>query len=253
MACPTFFWPVGSNGCLEMLSQVNHWLDFAATAIDLLLLLRVVTLKLHRTYFFIALACLLSVFFDGVALWLGPDSDENLRVFLYSRFLYAFVYPVAAWDVFEEFTPHLAKLRRLAISRTITSLVLITLFGLALSAFLASGNDADDSVFLKTLAIFVWTGSAAASLSFLWVMHKEMRAQKLSPPRNTFVWLVFYELVLLGEIVSCFVVQISSMFSAAGKEILTLALLSYGMSVTVWCAIKLRALPREAPSEPAGA
>lgn len=242
---------VGSNGCLEILSQVNHWLDFAATAIDLLLLLRVLTLKLHKTYFFIALACLLTVFFDGVALWLGVESQENSRVFLYSRFLYAFVYPVAAWDVFEEFTLHLAKLRRLAISRTITSLVLITLFGLALSAFLASGSDADDSTFIKTLAVFVWTGSAAASLSFLWVMHKEMRAQKLSPPRNTFVWLVFYELILLGEIVNCFLLQIAGIFNRLAGEILTLTLLSYGMAVTLWCAIKLRSLRSEAPSEPA--
>jgi hypothetical protein len=228
-------------------------LDFAATAIDVLLLLRVLTLKLHRTYFFITLACVLSVFFDGVALWLGPDSQENFRAFLYSRFLYAFVYPVAAWDVFEEFTLHLAKLRRIAISRTITSLVLITLFGLALSAFLASGSDADDSTFIKTLAIFVWTGSAAASLSFLWVMHKEMRAQKLSPPRNTFVWLIFYELILLAEIANCFLLQISGIFSHAVAEILMLTLLAYGMSVTVWCAIKLRALHPEVPSEPAEA
>jgi hypothetical protein len=239
---------------LEILSQVNHWFDFAATAIDLLLLLRVLTLKLHRTYFFIALACLLSVFFDGVALWLGPDSQENFRVFLYSRFLFAFVFPVAAWDVFEEFTPHLAKLRHLAISRTITSLVLITLFGLALSAFLASGSDAaDDSIFIKTLAIFVWTGSAAASLSFLWVMHKEMRAQKLSPPRNTFVWLLFYELILLGEIANCFLLQIAGIFSQVVAEILMLVLLTYGMGVTIWCVIKLRALHPEAPSEPAKA
>jgi hypothetical protein len=238
---------------LELLSQVNHWLDFAATAIDLLLLLRVLTLKLHRTYFFIALACLLSVFFDGIALWLGVDSQENFRVFLYSRFLYAFVFPVAAWDVFEEFNPHLAKLRRLAISRTITSLVLITLFGLALSAFLSSGTDADDSTFVKTLAVFVWTGSAAASLSFLWVMHKEIRVQKLSPPRNTFVWLVFYELILLGEIVNCFLLQIAGVFNQAAAEAVTLALLTYGMAVTLWCAIKLRALHPEAPSEPANA
>jgi hypothetical protein len=238
---------------LELLSQVNHWLDFAATAIDLLLLLRVLTLKLHRTYFFIALACLLSVFFDGIALWLGVDSQENFRVFLYSRFLYAFVFPVAAWDVFEEFTPHLTKLRRLAISRTITSLVLITLFGLALSAFLSSASDADDSTFTKTLAVFVWTGSAAASLSFLWVMHKEIRAQKLSPPRNTFVWLVFYELILLGEIVNCFLLQIAGVFNQPAANAVTLALLTYGMAITLWCAIKLRALHPEAPSEPANA
>jgi hypothetical protein len=236
---------------LEILSQVNHWFDFAATAIDLLLLLRVLTLKLHRTYFFIALACLLSVFFDGVALWLGPDSQENFRVFLYSRFLYAFVFPVAAWDVFEEFAPNLAKLRRLAISRTITSLVLITLFGLALSAFLASGSEADDSTFIKTLAVFVWTGAAAASLSFLWVMHKELRTQKLAPPRNTSVWLLFYELILLGEIATCFLLQISGIFSQMVAEILMLALMSYGMGVTLWCAIKLRSLHTESPSEPA--
>jgi hypothetical protein len=246
-------WPVGSNGYLEILSQVNHGLDFAATGIDLLLLLRVVTLKLHRTYFFIALACLLSVFFDGIALWLGPESQENFRVFLYSRFLYAFVYPVAAWDVFEELAPHLAKLRRIAISRTITSMVLITLFGLALSAFLASGSDADSSTFIKTLGVFVWTGSTAASLSFLWVMHKEMRAQKLSPPRNTFVWLLFYELILLGEIANCFLLQIAGIFSQTVAEILTLTLLTYGMGVTAWCAIQLRALRPEVPSESAGA
>jgi hypothetical protein len=238
---------------LEILSQVNHWFDFAATAIDLLLLLRVLTLKLHRTYFFIALACLLSVFFDGVALWLGPDSQENFRVFLYSRFLYAFVFPVAAWDVFEEFAPNLAKLRRLAISRTITSLVLITLFGLALSAFLASGSEGDDSTFIKTLAVFVWTGAAAASLSFLWVMHKELRTQKLVPPRNTSVWLLFYELILLGEIATCFLLQISGIFSQMVAEILMLAVMSYGMGVTLWCAIKLRGLHIESPPEPAKA
>jgi hypothetical protein len=238
---------------LEILSQVNHWFDFAATAIDVLLLLRVLTLRLHKTYFFIALACLLAVFFDGIALWLGPNSEENTRVFLYSRFLYAFIFPVAAWDVFEEFAPTLAKLRRLAIARTITSLVLIALFGLALAAFIASGSEPDESAFVQTLAIFLWTGSAAASLSFLWVMHKEIRAKKLSPPHNTFVWLLFYELMLLGEIVNCFLVQISGMFSETIRQILMLVLMSYGMGVTVWCIIKLRALHSESPSEPAKA
>jgi len=238
---------------LEILSQVSHWFDFAATAIDVLLLLRVLTLKLHKTYFFIALACLLTVFFDGVALWLGPSSEANIRVFLYSRFLYAFIFPVAAWDVFEEFTPALAKLRRLAIARTITSLVLIALFGLALAAFIASGSEPDESAFLQTLAIFLWTGSAAASLSFLWVMHKEIRAKKLSPPHNTFVWLLFYELMLLGEIANCFLVQVSQVFSQTTREILMLVLMSYGMGVTLWCIIKLRALPTESSSEPAKA
>ena len=236
-----------------MLSQVNHWLYFVSSAVDLFLLLRVLGLKLQKTYFFITLACVLAVFFDAVGIWLGFESDENTRVFLYARFLYAFIYPVAAWDVFEELTPHLTKLRRLAISRTITSLVLITLFGLALSAFLSNGNDEDSLAFLKILAIFVWTGSSAASLSFLWVMHRGLRAQKITPPRNTFVWMIFFELILLAEITNCFLVQVSRDFNQTAREIAYLILGLYGVTVTAWCFFKLRALNPEAPSASASA
>ena len=158
-------------------------MNFVSAGVDVFLLLRVLGLKLHRTYVFITLACVLTVFFDAVYLWPGIGQQESDRAFYYSRFLYALVFPIAAWDVFEELKAPLAKLRRLAISRTITSLVLIAIFGLAIAAFV---GDTDGFEFVNTLAKFIWTGSAAASLSFLWVMHKGMRDQKTEAPRNTF-------------------------------------------------------------------
>jgi hypothetical protein len=51
-----------------MLSQLNHWMQYVGVAVDALLLLRILTLKLHRSYVFITLASVLAVFFDAIAL-----------------------------------------------------------------------------------------------------------------------------------------------------------------------------------------
>src|ERR1700712_5621930 len=110
-----------------MLSQVNHWMEYVVTCADVLLLLRVLTLRLHKTYLFLTLLCVLAVFFDGVDLWLG-DSPEGGRVFVYSRLLFAFVFPIAAWDVFEELSTQLATARRAAISRIVTRLLLVCIY-----------------------------------------------------------------------------------------------------------------------------
>jgi hypothetical protein len=236
-----------------MLSQVNHWMDFGSAGIDLILLLRVLTLKLHKTYLFITLACVLAVFFDGVTIWLGSESQESLRVFAYSRFLFAFVYPVAAWDVFEELKTALAGLRRLAISRTVTSLLMMTVFGLLLAGFADSGSDPNNLRFIFSLAVIVWTGSATGSLAFLWVMHRAVRAEKLDPPRNTHVWLIYFELFLAGEVVSCFYFLLPPFLNKNAIEILSLILGLYGIGITAWCILKLRAIPSDVPSTPLSA
>jgi hypothetical protein len=228
-----------------MLSQVNHWMEFVGAGIDVLLLLRVLTLKLHRTYLFITLACVLQVFFDAVLLWLGADSEESRRVFFYSKFLYAIVFPAAAWDVFEELKAQLANLRKMAISRTITSLLLVIIFGLVLAGFAESGNGPNDMAFLSVLSLVVWTGSATGSLAFLWVMHRGMRAQKLQPPNNTFVWLIFFELSLIGEVLYCFYLLVEPIFNPLVADILILLLMLYGTVITAWCILKLKALPSD--------
>ncbi len=233
-----------------MLTQTNHWLEFVATAIDAALLLRILTLKLHRTYTFITLAATLAVFLDGVMLWLGSDSKEFTRVFVYSRFLYAFVFPAAAWDVFEEIKAQVAKLRRLAIFRLISSLILAAIFGFMITGFASIEDQNGGPALGPTLALVIWAASSTASLALLWSMHRAIRAQHIELPRNTLVWLIFFQLSLIAEVLACLFTIAGPLLSAPVPDVLALLLSLYGIGITVWCIWKLRALPSDVPSAP---
>ncbi len=184
------------------MKEVNHWIEILGTAVDLALLLRIGQLKLYRTYssspwfaFF--------VFFDGVALWLGSSSAEFARVFFYSRFLYAFVFPMAAYDVWEEVKSHMGRIRKLAMFRLVSSLLVAAIFGLIIGVF-ASDDAAGASSAENTFAVILWSASSTASLGFLWSMHRLTRAQKVELVGNTPVWLLFFELSFVGEVVGAF-------------------------------------------------
>jgi len=230
-----------------MLKQLTHWMEFAGTAVDVILLCRVLALRLHRTYLYITLACVLAVFFDGVALWLGTDSPAEVRVFLYSRFLYAILYPLVVWDVFEEVKGQITKLRRLAIARLVSGLFFATVFSIILFAFIDKSDSNSEPAVWSTVAVVLWAGSSAASLAFLWTLHRGMRAQNLPRPHNTSVWLVFFELSLAAEVLSCFL-SLLPQFNGA-NDVLNLLFVVYGIVITTWCLIRLRTIP--ASEEPA--
>jgi hypothetical protein len=231
-------------------------MEFVGTGADALLLLRILTLKLHRTYFFLTLLCVLAVFFDGVDLWLGDSPQRQIevtRVFVYSRFLFAFVFPVAAWDVFEELSNQLANVRRAAISRIATSLVLVCVCGLIFSGLGDSGDENSAWQFTTTFAIILWAGSASGSLTFLWIMRRTLRAQSLEPPNNTSVWLIFFALSMASEIFTCFFLFLDELISLDLREVVQLLLLLYGIGITAWCIFKLRASPSDVTSTPVNA
>ncbi len=233
-----------------MLTQANHWLEYVATAMDAALLVRILTLKLHRTYTFITLAATLAVFLDAVMLWLGSDSKEFVRVFFYSRFLYAFVYPAAAWDVFEEIKTQVAKLRRLAIFRLISSLILAAIFGFMIAGFASVDDQNGGPTLGPTLAFVIWAASSTASLALLWSMHRAIRAQHIEISGNTFVWLVFFQLSFIAEVLACLFTISGPLLSAPIPEVLGFILLLYGAAITVWCVWKLRAVTSDVPSAP---
>ena len=237
-----------------MLNQAIHWLEIVGTAVDAILLCRVLLLKLHRVYLFITLACVLAVFFDVVIdLWLHDSSVEGVRVFLYSRFLYAFVYPAVAWDVFEELKPQIAKVRRIAIGRLISGLFFAVIFGLLASLFV-QGTEGAEPAFVTTLALVLWAGSSAATLAFLWTLHRVLRSAKVERPNNTSVWLIFWELSLLAEIANCFSGLTLQVFrNQLAEDILNVVFLLYGIGITAWCILKLRGLPPDVSSAPANA
>ncbi len=229
-----------------MLNQAVHWMDIAATAVDGLLLLRVLGLRLHRIYVFITLGCLLALFFDGVGLWLGVESTANGRVVVYSWFLYAFVYPAIAWDVFEEAKAQAAKLRRMQVGRLISGIVLALVFGLLVGASVDDSNG--ESPFVSILALALWVGSSTASLSFLWFMRRAIRAEKIALPNNTSVWMTFYMLILLEELLASFFALTGPMMHEMAKNVLVIAFDLYGLTVTGWCISRLRTLPPDIAS-----
>jgi hypothetical protein len=235
-----------------MLNQVNHWLELAGTAVDALLVLRILQLRLHRTYLYITLACVLSIFFDGVMLWFHSDSREFGRIFIYSRFLYVFVYPAASHDVWEELKAQIARIRRLATFRLVSSLVLASVLGLIISGLAANDDTGQDAV-IGTFGVILWAASTTASLAFLWSMHRLVRTQKIEMPNNTAVWLLFYQLSLVGEVVYCFLLIIDQQFNPVVTAAIDVSLGLYGILITLWCIWKLRALPSDVSSAPENA
>jgi len=236
-----------------MLTQAGHWIEVVATGIDALLLCRVLLLRLQRVYLFITLACVLSVFFDVVALSLRGDSNGSLRVFLYSRFLYAILFPLVAWDVFEEMKPQIAKLRRLAVGRLISGLLLASVFGFMVSTLAETTDASGESMALPTVGLILWAGSTTAALAFLWTLHRGIKMQKLERPHNTFVWMAYWELSLIGEVLACFFFLTAPLLKKMGVDALDILFNMYGMAITAWCILKLRALPSDVTSERANA
>lgn len=236
-----------------MLSAANHWIEIAGTAVDALLVCRVLLLKLQRVYIFITLACLLLLFFDGVGLWLANDSEAGLRVFLYSKFLYAFLFPFVGWDVFEEMKSQISNFRRVAAGKLISGLLFASIFGFLLSVFAAPADSTGQPALVATLGLVLWAGSSTATLAFLWSLHRTIRTQNMPRPNNTSVWMAFWQLFLLSEVLFCFCFLILPFMKNLAQDILTIVFNTYGIVISAWCILKLRALPSDVPSAPADA
>src|SRR5437763_1134935 len=235
-----------------MLNEVNHWIAIIGTAVDALLLCRVLLLRLQRVYLFITLACLLGLFFDGVDLRLENDQNGGLRVFLYSRFLFAFLFPLVVWDVFEEMKSQISNIRRIAARKLVSGIFFATVFGFLLSVFARTADSSGPPIHV-TLGLVLWTGSSTASLAFLWTLRRAIRLQNIGVPSNTAVWLVFWQLFLLVQVLTCFYFLIAPSLGNGTAYVLNIAFNTYGIVITAWCILRLRALPSDVSSAPANA
>jgi hypothetical protein len=235
-----------------MLSQINLWAERAGMFLDLLLMLRILTLRLRQTYVFITLFVLLSLFYDGVALLMGSESPEFRNVTLLSKFVYSIVYPLVAWDLFEEAKQTVDKVRKMAMSRMMTSLLFITLWGLLIAAF-TGGEDSGQSMYLMRVSIVVWTGAIASALAFLWVMRKGTKVNNWELPRNTSIWYTYFGLILMIQAIWCvlslglgLVINQSPHLAETIDQGSDLVLNFFGILLTAWCTYKLRAVPSDA-------
>ncbi len=230
-----------------MLHQATYWTEITGFAVNAVLLCRVLALRLYRVYLFITLACILGLLFDGAVFWLGEKSQASTRIFIYSRFVYAFVFPMVAWDVFEEMKAQVAKLRRLAIARLISGLFFAVVFGLIMAAF--ADDSSGEPVLVGILALVLWVGTSTASFAFLYTMYRTLRTQPIVRPNNTNVWMYYYGLSFLAEVLFCFSWFVTdSIKSETLGDVLAMVFTIFDIALTGWCIFKLRAIPSDLPS-----
>ena len=234
-----------------MLKQVIDWAQMVVTVVEGLLLVRLLMLKLHRTYAFITLYCVVSVFFDGATWYLGWQSKESEQIFIYSLFFFTVLYPLVVWDVFEESKTQMAKLRRLQTVRLVSGLFLTgicaLLLGLNLDATDAKGNSAMPAF----MGIFLLTGSASGAAAFIWVARRFVRSQKIALAHNTIIWMIFFFLVFCLQILFCMLTITRGYVAAIVADSIALVLLAVDLLVLAWCILRLKAVPSDAA--PAGA
>lgn len=233
-----------------MLNQTIHWMQIVGTAADALLLGRVLALKLHKVYAFIALYCVLEVLFDVAAWWLGWQSEESTRVYFYSRFLYAALFPAMAWDVFEEIKSQITKLRRIPTARLMSGLFVTAIFACLIFATVEEKDFASSSGLIELVGVFLWAGSCSASLIFVWTLNRAIRAQKIELPNNTSVWLIYFMLTLVLAILESALILFGLKLGSVQQDILTLFFMAFDVALTAWCIIRLKALPSHGTATP---
>ncbi len=144
--------------------------------------------------------------------------EQAPRVQIYTEMFAACLFPLAAWDVFEEIGSAVSPLRRLAMLRTLASFIIISFFGLAWLSSFTEKDDPTGLAFPLALTMIVSTASSAGCLGFLWIMHRGMQLQKIPAKRNTLVWMTFFALLMAGQLLSWFVLMAGGVLERAGSR-----------------------------------
>ncbi|HEX4772040.1 MAG TPA: hypothetical protein VH351_14485 [Bryobacteraceae bacterium] len=223
-----------------MADRIIFWLNVVSTAADALLLLRFLQLRLTRVYTFIGLYLVITVLLDS-GFWLaGFHTPASDRVFVYSRFVMALVFPLAAWDVFEEVQEQTAKFRRVHTLRLLSGFLMAAIFALLFSAFFSSDEEVSGisgTAFQSALAL--WAISTVTSLLFIVNMRRSARAQQLALPLNTRIFWVFFLTLLLCEIAQAIEVLMGPWISRFADP-LEMLFGTIGIAVVLWCTIRLK-------------
>jgi len=218
-----------------MLDQLVRWTEIAGTVIDVALLARILSLRLHRTFQFVTLYCTVVVLLDAVGWLLGIGSDDTQRVFVYSRFLMIVIFPLAAWDAFEGVPAPLQVFRRPQLVRLITGMVLTTVVALLVGGTM--GENATSYDVTIQVAIIVWLSSSASSLGFVWIMRRLARAQKVALSGNIETFSTYFLLVFTLEVLAAISVVIPMKGAA---QLIEIALTLAGAAISAWCIARLR-------------
>lgn len=233
-----------------MLDQIVLWMQVIGTVVECLLLGRMLLLKLQRIYLFLTLYAVVSLFIDTAFLLAGPESDASVRIFLYSRFVFALIYPLAAWDVFEEAKTAVAKIRRVHLPRMVSGVFITLLLGIATSIGIEDQNYKGTSSVTDFVGLFLWLGSASTSLLFTWNVFRTARKADTVFPNNTFVWAIFFLITFARAVIDCAFDVADGLVPHTAFQVISIVLALFDLSLLTWCMVKLKSLPADTTSAP---
>jgi hypothetical protein len=233
-----------------MLTQALQWLDIVGTIVEAVVVLRLLTLKLHRVYLFVTLYWAISLMFDTTAVIMGTGSQASDRLTVYWLFVAAVAFPLAAWDTFEEVNTQISKVRRLYAPRLVSGLFITAILGFVCS--LGIDDQVVDGISASTyfVGLFLWLGSASASLVYVWNVRRATRKQGVTYPRNTSVWMLVFMLTFGRSIVECATVVAAPLLAKPATQAMEMVFRTFDLCLGVWCIFKLRGVPSDATSEP---
>ncbi|MGC2660700.1 MAG: hypothetical protein WA324_22315 [Bryobacteraceae bacterium] len=224
------------------MKEAMYWTMLAGSVLDTLLLVRVLGLRLQRIYAFITLDCLLSACLDWFSMYLGWDSRESFRVFAFTRFLYAALTPLIAWDVFEEVKLESAKIRRPEAARMVISLLVTAFLWVVLSVGLLFGDSSQAVDWPEATGPILWYAACLFGMFFIWRTRRGLMKQGTNLPRNTTVWSLYYLLTwgcsMLGIVPELFNLKVNG-------DIFNMASNGWLMACTIFCLFRLRGAPAE--------
>lgn len=232
-----------SCGQIEVrMHQVTHWVDVASAVVDGLLLLRFLQLRFFSVYTFAVLFASVNVIFDAVSLATPANSELGARLFLFSKLVVLFVFPLAAWESLDLSPPPVLRLRQMYSVQLGGSFIVMFVVAFLLT-FLSATDNATTIDLWGQVGFFSWPVSALLSFIFLWKMRAALNSQKLEIPPNGRVLSKFFRWVFAIELLSWLaLVTTSGLNRQTPLDILAVCLNCAGMGISMWCIFRLKSL-----------
>ncbi len=233
-----------------MLDQIVLWLQVGGTFVEFLLLGRMLLLRFQRVYLFVTLYATVNLLVDVSALLAGVESAATTRIFFYSRFLFALIYPLAAWDLFEEAKAQAGKIRRMHLPRMISGIFITLLLGLVTSIGIEDQDYKGTSTATDFAGLFLWLGAASTSLLFTWnVMRGSLRAGVVLAG-NTRVWSIFFLITFARAVIDCALDVADGLIPHPALQVVNLIFVLIDVGLASWCLVKLKPLSSDTASAP---
>ncbi|MCU1292157.1 MAG: hypothetical protein JWP08_1007 [Bryobacterales bacterium] len=233
-----------------MLDQIVRWMQIIGTFMEFLLLLRMLILRFQRVYLFLTLYAVINFLVDASIILVGTESDPGNRIFFYSRFLFAVVYPLAAWDVFEEAKAQVSKIRRIHLPRLVSGMFITFLLGIATSFGIEDQYFKGTSTSTDFMGLFLWLGAASTSLLFTWNVFRTSRKGDVLLPSNTSVWAVFFLITFARAVIDCGFDVAGGLLPHGAFQVINAILLLFDLSLITWCLVRLKPLSPDVTSAP---